>query len=656
MMLQKHRTQSQLNARLLAETLHGGADKLDKFAAFFQECERVGVKPVPTVNEMSRVQIYEAMYETTERMKLVKGLDLMSASVPYYMFVNNVQVRGSVGLIMALHLIKVLGTEEQIRNWAVPIAKLDWASCYVQTELSHGSDVQNLKTLAVYDHKTKEFVLHNPDIDSIKWWPGDLGMSATHGIIMTRIVSNGKDFGVYPLFIQLRDLKTHKQLPGIEIGDIGPKLGYASKDNGYLKFTHHRVPGNALLGKFYQMDEEGNLKIIGNPKIIYASMMETREMLLAFHTYATFRMLTIATRYSVLRTQFKDEQNQEIPIIDYQLQRSKLLKFLSRAYAMALSKLQLNDFLKKNLEAVKKGNFDYLHESHINLCSYKSYFTTTGVQGTTEIIQATGGHGFSHFSGLPAQLLEIFPDTILEGENSLLQLQIARHLLKSFQLLNEGKAEKIKGSTKYIKDEEALEQFKLDSEPENLFKHENLLRLIAKTSVSHIKDTGLLMMSHIQSSGLDPKAVWDKKMGSRLTLLGLLHTLHTVGFEAYTRARSIPETTEDSKLLKSLCFDLLLYYLIEVIEEQGICFVRSGGITPAQIALLREKREHLIEKLSPHLLKLSEGFQIPEIGLWSAIADNNGKPYENLLAWAKQYGSLNKYAQNGHPATHQYKL
>jgi len=31
-------------------------------------------------------------------------------------------------------------------------------------------------------------------------------------------------------------------LPGIELGDIGPKIGYNSKDNGYIIFKNVRIP------------------------------------------------------------------------------------------------------------------------------------------------------------------------------------------------------------------------------------------------------------------------------------------------------------------------------------------------------------------------------------------------------------------------------
>lgn len=32
-------------------------------------------------------------------------------------------------------------------------------------------------------------------------------------------------------------MKTHKPLNGIEVGDCGPKLGFAGMDNGYLKMN-----------------------------------------------------------------------------------------------------------------------------------------------------------------------------------------------------------------------------------------------------------------------------------------------------------------------------------------------------------------------------------------------------------------------------------
>jgi len=36
--------------------------------------------------------------------------------------------------------------------------------------------------------------------------------------------------------VQIRDYEEHMPLRGVKVGDLGPKLGYQSKDNGWLMF------------------------------------------------------------------------------------------------------------------------------------------------------------------------------------------------------------------------------------------------------------------------------------------------------------------------------------------------------------------------------------------------------------------------------------
>lgn len=76
---------------------------------------------------------------------------------------------------------------------------------------------------------------------------------------MARLVSRGKDLGVLPFFFKIRNVETHELLEGVEVGDIGPKLGYGHKDNGFMAFNKFRVPASALLSKFNRLDEKGVL-------------------------------------------------------------------------------------------------------------------------------------------------------------------------------------------------------------------------------------------------------------------------------------------------------------------------------------------------------------------------------------------------------------
>ena len=227
----------------------------------------------------------------------------------------------------------------------------------------------------MFDVKRQEFEFHNPDLGSCKYWPGDLGLAATHIIIFARLLSNGTDHGVHPFFIQIRDIATHKLLPGVEALDIGPKLGYATKDNGFLRLTRFRAPKSCLLNRYISIDVEGKVKKIGNPRRMYTGMMRTRAFLLINAYVSMFKAVTIATRYSLFRTQFKDSKGREISIFNYQMQREKLLREISRAYVMNLGVNAALKQIKINNELSSKDDFSQLQSTHLMLCCMKALYT-----------------------------------------------------------------------------------------------------------------------------------------------------------------------------------------------------------------------------------------------------------------------------------------
>ena len=110
---------------------------------------------------------------------------------------------------------------------------------YAQTELGHGTFVRGLETTATFDIKTDSFVLHSPTLSATKWWPGGLGATATHAVVMARLFcGKGVDRGPHAFLVQLRDMESHEALQGVSVGDIGPKLGFGSVDNGWLELDH----------------------------------------------------------------------------------------------------------------------------------------------------------------------------------------------------------------------------------------------------------------------------------------------------------------------------------------------------------------------------------------------------------------------------------
>lgn len=126
----------------------------------------------------------------------------------------------------------------------------DWdiIGAYAQTELGHGSNVQGVETTATWDQTTKEFVIHSPSLTASKWWNGTMGRTANHAAVVAQLMlpdpdskeGKYKSFGPHAFIVQIRDMKTHQPLEGVVVGDIGPKFGYASMDNGYMLFNNIR--------------------------------------------------------------------------------------------------------------------------------------------------------------------------------------------------------------------------------------------------------------------------------------------------------------------------------------------------------------------------------------------------------------------------------
>jgi len=94
-------------------------------------------------------------------------------------------------------------------------------------------------------------------------------MWANHAVVFARCIVDGNQFGVLPFLVQIRDYETHLPLKGVKVGDIGPKLGYNSKDNGWLMFDQVRIPRTNQLCRFAYIAKDGSFELRGNPKAVY---------------------------------------------------------------------------------------------------------------------------------------------------------------------------------------------------------------------------------------------------------------------------------------------------------------------------------------------------------------------------------------------------
>lgn len=220
-----------------------------------------------------------------------------------------------------------MSTDAQREKWLPKVRNLDILGCYAQTELGHGSNVAGLETTATFDKATNEFVVHTPTETATKFWPGEIGRQANYALVMAQLVVPEDDgevnvYGTCPFLVQLRDLKTHKHMPGVQSGDLGPKLGYHGKDNGWCSFDKVRIPHDQMLSRFISVDRDGGVSVNGDPKVLYSTMVFIRCHIVNGAKNAILAPLLIGLRYSAVRRQFRNisGQKQETKLLDYQTQ------------------------------------------------------------------------------------------------------------------------------------------------------------------------------------------------------------------------------------------------------------------------------------------------------------------------------------------------
>lgn len=329
-------------------------------------------------------------------------------------------------------------TPQQQQHWLPRAYDLRVVGTYAQTELGHGTFVRGLETTATYDPQTREFVVHSPTLTSTKWWPGGLGKTSTHAVVMARLVTpDGKERGPHAFVVPLRCPETHKPLPGVTVGDIGPKFGYNGVDNGFLRFDHVRIPRDHMLMRYSSVSEEGEFKPppAANAKAAYATMVYVRADIVRNAGGVMARAATIATRYASVRRQTAvagaGDDKRELQVLDYQNVASELLPRVAAAYALTFMGDAMMAMYRSFERDRDRGEFGNLPELHALSSGLKAVCTWQTADGIEACRRCCGGHGYSRLSGLPDLFSSYVQNVTWEGDNNVLCLQTARYLLKA---------------------------------------------------------------------------------------------------------------------------------------------------------------------------------------------------------------------------------
>ncbi|KAF2127162.1 acyl-coenzyme A oxidase 1 [Dothidotthia symphoricarpi CBS 119687] len=579
--------------------------------------------------------------------------------------VNLVGEPGPYGLHDTMFLITLgeQGTPEQQEKWLKPAEKYEIIGCYAQTELGHGSNVRGLETQAIWNPEDKTFTLHSPHLTASKWWIGSLGRTANYAAVMAQLIIDGKSYGPTPFIIQIRDLKTHEPLENVHVGDIGPKFGYNTMDNGFLLFNKLKVPHISMLAKFSHVDPNTNkFQRRGSPSLIYGTLTWVRSNIVKQAGATLARGVTIATRYTAVRRQFQDRDapagGSETPVLNYTMVQIRLLPLLAATFALHFTGNSMMELYNENKKKMNQGNAnkdpsktergagpeemnsgsDLLADLHASSCALKSLSSTIAAEGLEVCRRACGGHGYSNFSGIGTWYADYLPTCTWEGDNYMLSQQVARYLLKSARSVLNG--QKPTNDTTTILAE---------------FQSRNNIGCAFDIIGS---DTDLVAAFAWRVSFLtfeaskhrdEQKKPWNDLLVD-FYRLSKAHAQYMVVKSNLSALKQIEkEGRIDSETIEVL-MKLFRLFALHTLEQEGSEFYTSGACSKHQIMLARTKTVmKLLQDIRPHAVNLADSWGFDDWLLDSSLGRSDGKVYEDMFYRASELNPLNNYTVDPNP-------
>ncbi|GAA5881626.1 hypothetical protein JCM16303_005516 [Sporobolomyces ruberrimus] len=555
-------------------------------------------------------------------------------------------------------VIQAQGSDEQQAEWLPKCYNHAILGAYLQTELGHGSNVQQLETTSTYDAKTKEFIINSPTVSSTKWWIGALGVSATHGVVQARLILDGKDMGPHLFIINLRSEEDHSLMPGIQAGEIGPKIHNAmgSLDNGWARFDHVRVPRSHMLSRFAQVTEEGQYVRPPHDKLSYGGMIFIRAQMISSLSWRLAKAVTISLRYLHMRRQFADPElkrgdpgfGEEKQVIQYPGVYRRVLPVLAKTIVFITAGKDMSNLYESMSSQLSSGNTTLLAETHAVSSGLKTYVSSNVVEGIETVRRAMGGHGFLASSGVGRIYASELPSATYEGDNYILHLQVARAALKSLRgYMASPSAAQLSPSSAYLSTLQPTPSLPV-SPPKSWIDLSFLTRLLdlrAALSVAH-----LARMMDVNGKKFGELS-WECVPVSQAVVEAFL-------------GRRMKEAVESKEGLlvqgagnaeKEVFRKVVVFFLLHTVEQALPSLLEFGIIAPSAspssltsrssqpspIDTLRLEIDEVAQRLLPEIVGLTDSFGFSDWELNSVVGNADGQVYEKMLKKAQDDEELN---------------
>ncbi|KAJ2159592.1 fatty-acyl coenzyme A oxidase [Coemansia sp. RSA 552] len=511
--------------------------------------------------------------------------------------------------------------------------------CFGMTELGHGSNVSGLETTATFDPTTDEFDIHSPTLTSTKWWIGGAAHTATHCSVYAQLIVDGKRYGTKTFVVQLRDTKTFQLMPGVNIGDLGKKMGRDQIDNGWIRFTHVRIPRSHMLMKHTKVLRSG--KVIEPPlaQLAYGALIQGRVSMVSDSANVAKRALTIAIRYASVRRQFSSGApgSLETKLIDYPIHQHRLLPLVAQAFAMIFTAREMNASYQKLMAQLNElgdasgaqasAAIKNLKETHATSAGLKAFCTWMCLNIIDQCRQSLGGHGYSAYTGLSQAYSDFAVHCTWEGDNTILTLQCGRYLVAT--ALDARKGQPLPENLAYLKGALSKDGSALTIKPCTSSSADEVCSLdTLKAAWSSVAANAILNAVRDFEAGLAKGLTKDNAY--EFSSASRLHAarMHTYTYLLHRFAAQVEQSP--AQLRPVLTLLARLFGAHSAVQHSGE-FLQSGFYAGAQVEALKAFVNDACASVRKDAVPLTDAFDYSDYVINSPLGRYDGNVYEKYF-------------------------
>lgn len=515
-----------------------------------------------------------------------------------------------------------LGTQRHHSAYLEDIMTGRLLGSFAMTEVGHGSNVQALETIATYDDSTNEIVIDTPTEGGVKTYIGNAARDGRMAVVFAQLVTGDGNHGVHALIVPVRD-QAGNPMPGVTIGDNGPKGGLPGVDNGTFAFDKVRVPKANLLNAFGDIDDEGKyVSDIDNANRRFFTMLGTlvrgRVCVGGGSGAAAKKALVIALRYASTRRQFAAADGQdEIVVLDYLAHQRKLLPRLAKSMALSFAQNAVTERLQELQGEGAEPDQEGQRELESRVAGLKAVTTWHALDTIQACREACGGAGYMAENQLTQMRSDVDVFTTFEGDNTVLLQLAAKGLLTDYKAMwgdldVPGTISKLAGQV----GERIVE------------------RTAGRAGIQRLIDAATGRDDETATDSLAwAGSMFEQRADHALETLGnrLRKADQNNGFELFNNAqdhvlfaarthieRCVLEAAVDAQqtmtdgAAKNLLERVLILYALSSIEEDRAWFIEHGRLTTARSRTVTASVNSLCQELRDHVATLVDSLGVPE--------------------------------------------